>query len=200
MARACALRLGHFFERYHASMKHLLLLRAPLLAGGLLLASASLPLLAPAAVAAAPSAAAGQLTTHSFNDLNGKPQSMADWKGKPIVVNFWATWCAPCVKEMPELSSLQKRFPGAHFVGIGVDSVQNIKQFTSKVPVAYPLWVRGSDTIELMRNLGNGPGGLPFTVILDGDGSVAANSLGPVKSADVAQTLKKLGVQEQLDK
>src|SRR5690554_1475371 len=72
-------------------------------------------------------------------DSAGAQQAMAQWRGRPLLVNFWATWCAPCVKEMPDLDQLQAEFPQVRFVGIGIDSPANIARFIEKVPVSYPL-------------------------------------------------------------
>lgn len=133
-----------------------------------------------------------ELFAHPFSDLGGQPRRLSEWQGRPLVVNFWATWCAPCVKEMPELDALQKRFSRAQFVGIGVDSADNIRKFTQKVPVSYPLLLGGSSTIDLMRALGNGPAGLPFTVVFDGVGGINRKILGTVDVADLAQRLAAL--------
>jgi thiol-disulfide isomerase/thioredoxin len=105
-------------------------------------------------------------------DAAGQAQALAQWRGRILVVNFWATWCGPCVEEMPELSSLQSEHdPGqVQIIGIGVDSASNIAQFQAKSPVAYPLLVAGAGGIELSRNFGNEVGGLPFTVIIDARG------------------------------
>src|SRR5215469_3917553 len=87
--------------------------------------------------------AVGQLWSAAVTNPDGKPQSLAIYKGRPIVVNFWASWCGPCVEEMPELSALQREYAkkGIQFVGVGVDSAANIKTFLKKVPVDYPIYI-----------------------------------------------------------
>ena len=125
-------------------------------------------------------------------DLNGANQSLAAWKGQPIVVNFWATWCAPCVKEMPELDALQKKYPHIRFVGIGVDSAANMQKFVEKVQVSYPLWVIGAGAIDTLRKLGNPSGGLPFTIVFNADGSINRKILGEIQPDDLNQTLSSL--------
>lgn len=125
-------------------------------------------------------------------DLDGAAQRLDQWQGRPIVVNFWATWCAPCVKEMPELQSLHEKYPGIQFVGIGVDKVENMRQFLQKVPVSYPLLVMDAGAIDLLRQLGNPAGGLPFTLILQADGEVNRKILGQIRMDDLDRTLHSL--------
>ncbi|CAM4253708.1 TlpA family protein disulfide reductase [Bordetella muralis] len=150
----------------------------------------------------APSAASGASTadpvaalrTLSLPDLDGKPHRIDQWQGRPVVVNFWATWCAPCVKEMPELQSLQEKYPKIQFVGIGVDKVANMRQFLQKVPVSYPLLVMEAGAIDTLRTLGNPAGGLPFTMVFNADGSINRKILGQIQFDDLDRTLGSLAV------
>jgi thiol-disulfide isomerase/thioredoxin len=113
---------------------------------------------------------------------SGESQSLAAWRGKVLVVNFWATWCPPCVDEMPDLNQLQKEFGAkAQIVGIGIDSAKNINEFIRKVPVSYPLLVAGVTGSELSRQLGNTTGGLPYTVLIDANGRVLDRISGRIK-------------------
>lgn len=117
----------------------------------------------------------------------GEPQSMSAWRGKVLVVNFWATWCPPCVDEMPDLDKLQAQFGAkAQIVGIGIDSAKNINEFIRKVPVSYPLLVAGVTGSELSRQLGNTTGGLPFTVLIDANGRVLDRISGRIKPDAIA--------------
>lgn len=118
-----------------------------------------------------------QLMSLSLNDSQGTNQKLAQWQGKFLLVNFWATWCAPCVQEMPELSALQKEFSdnkNSHiqFIGMGIDSPSNIAEFAKKLQISYPLFTAGMEGTELSRQLGNQAGGLPFTVLISQDGSL----------------------------
>ena len=124
-------------------------------------------------------------------DPDGRAQPLSQYRGRPLVANFWATWCAPCVKEMPDLDALHRRFTGVQFVGIGIDTVDNIVQFIRKVPVGYPLLVAGTEGVDILRQLGNTSGGLPFTVVFDADGGIRRSILGQVSSQDLAQTLAR---------
>lgn len=132
------------------------------------------------------------LFRQTLPDLVGTAQDIAQWRGRPMLVNFWATWCAPCVKEMPDLDRLQAEFPGVAFVGIGIDSAPNMVAFVEKVPVAYPLLEARSTGLELMRELGNRNGGLPFTVILAEDGRILRSIMGQVEPDEIRATLRLL--------
>jgi len=130
----------------------------------------------------------------SLNDLAGKPQPLAQWKGKPLLVNFWASWCAPCVSEMPELSELAAKEGGKRFnvIGIGIDSPTNLAEFARKIKISYPLYVGGMGGTDLARALGNPSGGLPFTVLIGADGQVRKTYLGRLKFDQVRADLAKL--------
>ncbi|MES2261446.1 MAG: redoxin family protein [Pseudomonadota bacterium] len=134
-------------------------------------------------------AAAGQvapvdaLFRQEMKDAKGVQQALAQWKGKALVVNFWAPWCGPCVEEMPELSSLQTESKGKNLqiIGIGIDSPTNIAEFADKHHIAYPVYVAGMSGTELSRQLGNTQGGLPYTVLIGADGQVKKTYLGRLK-------------------
>lgn len=115
-----------------------------------------------------------------FPDPDGSQQPLIDFLGQPLVLNFWATWCPPCIKEMPDLDALHRKYPGIHMVGLAVDSAVNVVKFSDKVKVDYPILVAGHGGISLMRDLGNKKGGLPFTVIFDANGRVVQRILGQV--------------------
>lgn len=146
-----------------------------------------------ASVASQPNAV-GQLWTAAVTTPDGKPQSLAIYKGRPIVVNFWASWCGPCVEEMPELSALQREYAkkGIQFVGVGVDSAANIKTFLKKVPVDYPIFIAGFGGADVARAFGNTAGGLPYTVVIDANGTVRATKLGQIKPDELRHTLDTL--------
>ena len=133
--------------------------------------------------AALPSAPVAALYAQSMNDAAGTPHALSQWKGKALVVNFWAPWCAPCVKEMPELAALatDSAAKNIHVIGIGIDSPTNIAEFAAKVKVSYPLYVAGMDGTELSREFGNTSGSLPYTVLIDADGKIRKTYLGQLK-------------------
>ena len=133
--------------------------------------------------AALPSAPVAALYAQSMNDAAGTPHALSQWKGKALVVNFWAPWCTPCVKEMPELAALatDSAAKNIHVIGIGIDSPSNIAEFAAKVKVSYPLYVAGMSGTELSREFGNTSGSLPYTVLIDADGKIRKTYLGQLK-------------------
>ena len=157
------------------------LLRAGVLAGAGL--AAALPLSA---------LAEPNLFDASFPSLDGTTQPLKQYLGKPVVVNFWATWCPPCVKEMPDLQALHQKYPGVNFLGLAVDTEVNVRKFNEKVQVTYPLLLVGNGGIEFMRQMGNRAGGLPFTLVYDAKGKLVGNSLGQIKPEELEQTLRDL--------
>jgi thiol-disulfide isomerase/thioredoxin len=138
--------------------------------------------------------AVSALLAQSLPDTEGKTQPLSQWKDKALVVNFWATWCAPCVDEMPELSALQAEVAPSNIqiLGIGIDSSNNIAQFASKYKIAYPLYTGGLDATELSRQFGNKAGGLPFTVLVGRDGQIKKTYLGRLKMQELRKDLAAL--------
>jgi thiol-disulfide isomerase/thioredoxin len=142
----------------------------------------------------APHGAVGALLAQTMNDAGGTPQALSKWKGKAMVVNFWAPWCAPCVKEMPELAELATELgkKDVAVIGIGIDSPANIAQFAEKFKISYPLYVAGMSGTDLARQFGNSGGGLPYTVLIGADGQVRKTYLGELKFDELRADLAKL--------
>ncbi|MFB9243971.1 redoxin family protein [Massilia antarctica] len=134
------------------------------------------------------------LFAETMNDPAGKAQALAQWKGKPLVVNFWAPWCPPCVEEMPELSDLAREHSAKHInvIGIGIDSPTNIAEFATKFKITYPIYVAGINGTELSRKFGNNAGGLPYTVLIGADGLVKKTYLGRIKFDELKADLAAL--------
>ncbi|PRX29084.1 thiol-disulfide isomerase/thioredoxin [Paraburkholderia sp. BL18I3N2] len=147
-----------------------------------------------AAQPASSQSAVGQLWTAAVTTVDGKPQTLSVLKGHPIVVNFWASWCGPCVEETPALSQLQRDYAkkGIQFVGLGVDSEKNVQAFLQKVKVAYPIYITGFGGADLARAFGNTAGGLPFTVVIDAKGNIRSTKLGQIDPQALKQTLDTL--------
>jgi peroxiredoxin len=138
--------------------------------------------------------AVAKLMQTRFPDANDQPHQLSDWKGKVLLLNFWAPWCPPCVAEMPELVELQNEMAGKNLqiVGIGIDSRSNIRQFAEKHHISFPLLVAGMQGTELSRELGNQAGGLPFTVLLDTSGQVRKTYLGKLNMDQLRSDLAAL--------
>ncbi len=125
-------------------------------------------------------------------DLTGQMQSLQSYQGKPLVLNFWATWCPPCVKEMPELNELSQRYPQVQFVGLAIDTQRNVTRFLETVPVDYAVYITGHRGVQMMKSLGNTAGGIPYTLVLNADGSVAEHVIGQINQAELAHILSQL--------
>ena len=142
-------------------------------------------------LAAPENTAVADLFTQSMTNAQGQAQSLSQWKGKSLVVNFWATWCTPCVQEMPELSALQTEVANKNIqiLGIGIDSASNIAEFSSKYRISYPLYVAGMSGTDLSRQFGNQAGGLPFTVLVGSDGKIRKTYLGRLRLEELRKDL-----------
>jgi thiol-disulfide isomerase/thioredoxin len=123
----------------------------------------------------------------SFATPQGGRFQMASLRGKPLVVNFWATWCAPCIEELPLLSDFYQKNVGKGWqvLGLAVDQVDPVNRFLAQTPVSYAVAMAGMPGIELTRSLGNVSGGLPFTVVLGSDGLVAHRKIGRLSGDDL---------------
>ena len=130
----------------------------------------------------------------SFPNENGQQQALAQYTGKIVVLNFWATWCEPCREEMPELSQLHSAYKDKNLVvlGIAVDDVAAISEFSKDTKVSYPLFAADMQGMEIATNLGNDKSALPYTVIIKADGSVAKTYFGRVTKPLLEETLLNL--------
>ena len=130
----------------------------------------------------------------SLPDSAGQPQPLAQWHGKVLVVNFWATWCAPCREEMPDLVRAQNEYgaKGLQIVGIAVDNADKVQQFAKEIGLNYPALIGGYSAMDLSKDLGNSLVALPFTLVLDRRGKVVYTHLGPVKPDKFRDVITKL--------
>lgn len=120
-------------------------------------------------------------------NVDGKPYPLNALRGRAVLINVWAPWCAPCVEELPELSALSQSSSAksVQFIGLGVDNAQNISDFSIKTPVQFPLLVAGMAGTTLAKSLGNSSGALPFTVLINAAGQPVAQKTGRVHAAEV---------------
>ena len=120
------------------------------------------------------SAAPASLWSSRFDTPDGSQLAMAALRGHPLVLNFWATWCPPCVREMPALDRFAREFAprGWRVVGLAADNLEPVREFIARRPVSYAIGLAGFAGLELSRSLGNTAGGLPFTLLFGRDGAV----------------------------
>ena len=128
-------------------------------------------------------------------DLDGQPRRPDEWDGRVLVVNFWATWCAPCREEIPLLIDLERRRPGVRVIGIAVDRADAVRAFAEELGIGYPILL---DDLQgsTMRRYGNRFGALPFTVVTGRDGVVSYVRLGELEAGEldwVTETLLSPG-------
>jgi thiol-disulfide isomerase/thioredoxin len=122
-----------------------------------------------------------------FETPTGGQLSFAELRGKPLLLNFWATWCPPCVSELPLLDQFHREQHGRGWqvVGLAVDSRGPVNEFLGKRPVGFPIGLAGMEGVELARTMGNAGGALPFTVVFDRSGEAKARKLGIIKQDDL---------------
>lgn len=137
--------------------------------------------------------AAESLWSTRLPQVGGGELVFSDFKGKALLVNFWATWCPPCVKEMPLLDRFAREQAGrVTVVGIAVDQAEAVQAFLAKTPVSFRIGVAGFAGTGLARELGNPQGGLPFSVLLDRQGQIVERKLGESLPDDVQSWAKRV--------
>lgn len=128
----------------------------------------------------------------SLPDVDGVEQSVAQWDGQLLLINFWATWCPPCLAEIPIFVRLQAEFAahGVQFLGVALDNAENVRAFQTKHAMNYPSLHGQRDAISLSKRYGNSIGALPYTVVVARDGSVITMHHGDIAEADVRQLIE----------
>lgn len=124
---------------------------------------------------------------------DGRERSIAEWDGQRIVLNFWASWCAPCLEEMPMFVRLQDRYgdQGVQFLGVAMDQPEPARQMAERLKLNYPSLVGELDAMQVASAFGNSQGVLPYTVLIDADGQVQATHAGLVDGADLERWLEE---------
>ena len=147
-------------------------------------------------VPAAPTAAnpAEAILALKLPDPGGKIHAVEQWRGKVLVVNFWATWCAPCREEIPMFVKMQDKYRerGVQFVGIAIDDAEKSAQFAREFGINYPVLIGGFDVVDKSRDAGTDKRGLPFTLVFDRGGAIQNAELGGVKQEKLEPVLVRL--------
>ncbi len=147
-------------------------------------------------VAPAPGAATGNATdafwSLNFDTPDGKNLSMSSFRGKLLLVNFWATWCPPCVEELPLLDYFfqENRDKNIQIVGLAVDQPSKVRDWLQATPLHFPVGMAGMGGTELSKSLGNLAGSLPFTAVFSATGELLHRKIGQVQPEDLAQWAK----------
>jgi thiol-disulfide isomerase/thioredoxin len=141
-------------------------------------------------------ASAGAIYALSKVDQFGKSQSFAQWSGKLLVINFWATWCAPCLEEMPMFAQMQRTHAlnGLQIIGIAADNTANVQSFSVKMKIDYPLFADEAGAIGFSKRLGNRLGLLPHTIAIAPNGQIVFNKMGKVTEAELLALVQSFGV------
>ena len=136
----------------------------------------------------APDPAAEALWSQSFDTPQGGRLVMNSLRGRPLLVNFWATWCAPCVRELPEIDRFHRDFAanGWQVVGLAIDGPTPVREFLGRMNLGFPIGLAGVQGTALVRQLGNAQGGLPFSVALNAEGRVIQRKLGETTYVEIA--------------
>ncbi len=133
----------------------------------------------------APEPAQAKVLDFSLPDLDGKMQSLSGWRGKLVVLNFWATWCPPCREEIPDFIKLQNTYgkAGVQVIGLAVDNLDEVKAFHRAEGMNYPVLVGEQDAFNILAEFGETTGSLPYTVVLNAEGKIVARKLGALDLA-----------------
>jgi thiol-disulfide isomerase/thioredoxin len=131
------------------------------------------------------------LPAFSLSDLTGKTRSINEWQGKFRIINFWATWCPPCLKEMPEFNQINKEYAdkGVQFLGIALDEADLVKEFIAKKSIDYPILLGGDSGIQLAHSMGNLVDTVPFTVFVDKKGQIVKTHMGELDKAELIEII-----------
>jgi thiol-disulfide isomerase/thioredoxin len=132
--------------------------------------------------------------TQSFEKPEGGTLLMQEFQGKPLLINFWATWCPPCIEELPLIDAFfnQNKSKSLQVIGLAVDQPSMVRRYLTQKPLSFPVGLAGLNGTELGRTLGNAQSVLPFSVIFDAKGRLLAQKAGKLDQSDLDAWLKKV--------
>ncbi|PUE11865.1 redoxin [Limnohabitans sp. T6-5] len=127
--------------------------------------------------------------TQKFETVTGEVLDLATFRGKPLLVNFWATWCPPCVEELPLIDAFwrEQHVNGFQVLALAIDQPSAVKRFLARQPLGFPIGLAGLGGTELAKSLGNSAGGLPFSVFFKSDGAIWLQKLGQLSPDDLSR-------------
>ncbi len=134
------------------------------------------------------------LLEFSLPNVSGKQHSISEWQGKIRIINFWATWCPPCLKEIPEFIKLQKQFKdkGLQFIGIAIEDKQAVEEYIKTININYPMLIGGDQAIALSHQLGNIINAVPFTLIVNRQGQIIHRHPGELSKEKILEVITPL--------
>lgn len=133
------------------------------------------------------------LPDFSLPDLSGRAVASTEWAGQVVILHYWATWCPPCIRELPLLIGVQERLAGlVQIVGIAVDRAEDVQRFTADYPLNYPILIANPEAVALAKQLGNRLEGLPFTAVFDRRGRLVLSRAGEITAAELEAQLSAL--------
>ncbi|MDO9047895.1 MAG: TlpA disulfide reductase family protein [Methylobacter sp.] len=134
------------------------------------------------------------LPAFTLPDLSGHQHNIAEWQGKILVVNFWATWCPPCLKEIPDFIALQEQYADkdVQFIGIALEDREPVAKYAAATKISYPILLGGDKGITLANQLGNSVDAVPYTLIVDRQGQIIHRHPGEFSKEQILEIITPL--------
>lgn len=134
------------------------------------------------------------LPEFNLPDLSGRQHTISEWRGKVLVINFWATWCPPCRKEIPDFIVLQEQYAaqGVQFIGIAIEGREPVAEYSSASKINYPVLLGGDNGITLARQLGNSVDAVPYTLVVDRQGRIMHRHPGELSKEQIEEIIRPL--------
>lgn len=136
----------------------------------------------------------GALPEFNLPDLSGRQHNISEWQGKVLAINFWATWCPPCLKEIPDFIALQQQYAaqGVQFIGIALEDKEPVAKFAAASNINYPILLGGDNGITLAQQLGDSVGAVPYTLVVDRQGQIVHRHPGEFSKEQLVDVITPL--------